>query len=56
MYLGGGIIHNNVRAVKDGELKACLKAALVPAVDVESIYGNTVATYNKCSEIITQAV
>ena len=38
-----------------GELKTCLKAALVLA-DVESIYGNTVATYSKCSEIKIQAV
>ena len=37
------------------ELKTCLKAALVLA-DVESIYGNTIATYSKCSEIKTQAV
>ena len=52
MYLGDGIIHDNARAVKDGELKT----ALVPAVDVECVYGNTVATYSKCSEIKTQVV
>ena len=52
MYLGDGIIHDNARAVKDGELKT----ALVQTVDVESVYGNTVATYSKCSEIKIQAV